>query len=71
MTLSELVDAETLGHCCRRPAKWQAIRLENWWKSAIRAVCSSAPVLDELCNKTRDDEQQNNMNAAALVQQDF
>jgi len=65
------MDAETPGHCCRRLAKSQAMRLNDWWKSAISPVGSSALILDELGNKTRDDEQQNNMNAAALMQQDF
>jgi hypothetical protein len=65
------MDAETLGHCCRRLAKWQAMRLKNCGKSAISAVGSSAPVLDELRDKTRDGKQQQNMNEAAFMQQNF
>jgi hypothetical protein len=65
------MDAETLGHCCRRIAKWQAIRKKDWWKSAVSAVRSRAPVLNELGDKTRNGEQQNYMNAAAFMQQNF
>jgi hypothetical protein len=65
------MDAETLGHCCRRVPNWQAIRKKDWWKSAVSAVRSGALVLNELCDKTRDGEQDEKMNAAALVQQNF
>src|SRR5438094_9146612 len=37
---SELMDAETLGHCCRRLSKWQVMRWNNSWKSEIGAVRS-------------------------------
>jgi hypothetical protein len=65
------MDAETLGHCCRRLAKWQVMRLNNYWKSEISAVRSCALVLNELCDKTRGGKQQKNMNCAAPMQQNF
>ena len=45
---SELMDAETLGHCCRRVAKWQASRIQNRRESAIGAVCARPLILNEL-----------------------
>jgi hypothetical protein len=43
--------------------------IERLVESATGAVRSCAPVLNELCDKARDGEQQNNMDAAALMQQ--
>jgi hypothetical protein len=65
------MDAETLGHCCRRVAKWQAIRKKDWRKSAVSAVRSGTQVLNQLGDKTRNGEQDENMNAAALMQQNL
>jgi hypothetical protein len=43
--------------------------IERLGESATGAVRSCAPVLNELCDKTSDGEQQNNVNEAALMQQ--
>jgi hypothetical protein len=46
-------------------------RKKDWWKSAVSAVRSRPTVLNELGDKARNGEQDENMNAAALMQQNL
>ena len=60
-----------LGPLLPKAGEVASVRIEELAASAASLVFSGAVVLNELGKKTGDGEQQNNMNAAAFVQQDF
>jgi len=73
-----MIDAETPVNCCRRTAKWQAMRASCFQedRSGILGrkrsfVRSGAPILKELNNKRGEGDEQEDVYQASLMQQEF
>lgn len=60
-----------LGPLLPKGGEVASVRIKELAGSAVSVVFSGEVVLNELGKKTGDCEQQNNMNSAAFVQQDF